>query len=212
MSASSAEKPATYGVGPGPGHYCPMCRTYWKAGDAPHGGLCPHCTGVQLADGRPPTERLGAAQPARSESSAEKPATYAVFDWYNIGWVPSRFKNLRKHEKTLRRDLSEATETKVADVILLSECGEIGVGLGPDWEPLVRSCCGPGFAVAHQSHYTSIVRTSTMEVLEGPELKGPLCREHDFRMVQYLKVRLRDSAEKPIKIFNLHSPSSNTKN
>ena len=176
------------------------------------GGLCPHCTGVQLADGRPPTERLGAAQPARSESSGEKPATYGVFVWYNIGRVPTRFKNLRKHEETLRGDLSEATETKAADVILLSECGEIGVGLGPEWEPLVRSCCGPGFAVTHQSHYTSIVRTSTVEVLEGPELKGPLCQEHEFRMVQYLKVRLRDSAEKPIDLFNLHSPSSNTKN
>ena len=50
-----------------------------------------------------------------------------------------------------------------------------------------------------------------MEVLEGPDLKGPLCRAHEFRMVQYLKARLKDSAEKPIDLFNLHSPASKKK-
>ena len=149
-----------------------------------------------------------AAQPAMSESSAAKPATHGVFVWYNIGWLNSRFNNLTRHEATLRKDLWEAIETKVADVIFLCECGEIGDGLGKEWLEVVRRCCGPGFVVTHQSHYTSIVRISTVEVLEGPSLKGPLCREHDYRMCQHMKVRFKDSAAKPIDLFNLHSPTS----
>ena len=106
-----------------------------------------------------------------SKSSAEKPATYGVFAWYNIGWLSTRFNKLQRHAETLRTDLLEAIETKNADVILLCECGEIGVGLGEDWLNVVRRCCGPGFDATHQSHYTSIVRKSTVEVLEGPSLK-----------------------------------------
>ena len=47
-----------------------------------------------------------------------------------------------------------------------------------------------------------------MEVLEGPSLKGPLCQAHAYRMCQHLRVRLKDSAAKPIDLFNVHSPSS----
>ena len=143
-----------------------------------------------------------------SESSAEKPATDGVFVWYNIGWLSTRFKNLKRHEETLGMDLWEATVTKAADVILLCECGEIDDGLGEEFLEVVRRCCGPDFDVTHQSHYTSIVRRSTVEVLEGPSLKGPLCREHKYRMCQHMQVQLKDSAGKPIDLFNLHSPSS----
>ena len=47
-----------------------------------------------------------------------------------------------------------------------------------------------------------------MEVLEGPSLKGPLCREHEYRMCLHVNVQLKDSDAKPIDLFNLHSPSS----
>ena len=80
-----------------------------------------------------PMQSSSAAKPAMSESSAEIPAMYGVFVWYNIGWVRSRFNKLQKHEATLKSDLLEAVEKKVADVILLCECGEIGVGLGEEW-------------------------------------------------------------------------------
>ena len=149
-----------------------------------------------------------AAQPVMSESSDAAPPTYAVFAWNNGGWLDSRFSKPKKHEETLYKDLRVAMGTKAADTILFCECGDIGDGLGHKWLEMVRRCCGPGFVVTHQSHYTSIVRKSTVEVLEGPSLKGPLCREHDYRMCQHLKVRLRDSAAKPIDLFNLHSPTS----
>ena len=76
-----------------------------------------------------------------SESSAEKPATYGVFVWYNIGWLSTRFQTLKKHEETLGMDLWEATVTKAADVILLCECGDIDDGLGEEFLEVVRRCC-----------------------------------------------------------------------
>ena len=72
----------------------------------------------------------------------------------------------------------------------------------------MRRCCGPGFRVTHQSHYTCIVRHETVEVLEAPSLKGPLSPAQPFRMCQHLRVQLKDSAYKPIDLFNVHSPSS----
>ena len=94
-----------------------------------------------------------------------------MFVWYNIGWLSTRFKTRKKHAQTLSKDLWEARETMAADVILLCECGEIDDGLGEEFLEVVRRCCGPDFDVAQQSHYTSIVRRSTVEVLEGPSLK-----------------------------------------
>ena len=61
-------------------------------------------------------------------------------------------------------DLRKALEEINADVVLLPECGEIGIGLDQDlWLTLLSGICGPGFKVTHQSHYTSIVRSATME-------------------------------------------------
>ena len=52
---------------------------------------------------------------------------------------------------------------------------------------LVHRCCGPGFLVTHQSHYTCIVKQATVMVLAGPCLRGPLSSRHDYRMCQYLR-------------------------
>ena len=104
-------------------------------------------------------------------SSAEKPG---VFAWHSIGWQISRFNKLTKHELVLQKDLLVALENKSADVVMLCECGEIGTGLGPAWEDVVRRCCGPDSLVTHQSHYTCIVIDDTVEVLHQPSLKRPI--------------------------------------
>ena len=136
---------------------------------------------------------------------------HGVFAWYNIGWQASRFNNQSKHERTLAEDLTEAIDELHADVILLSECGEVGCGLTEStWLPLLRRVVGPGFAIRHQGHYTSIVRLATVAVEQGPTLVGPLTsiREHEYRKCQHLRVRMKDSAAKPIDLYNVHSPSS----
>ena len=68
-------------------------------------------------------QNSSAATPAMSECSAEKPATYGVFAWYNRGWQSSRLSQLRRHEMTLTKELWEALEEKAGDVLLLCECG-----------------------------------------------------------------------------------------
>ena len=136
---------------------------------------------------------------------------HALFAWYSIGWQENRFNRLRTHERTLTRDLREAIDEHHADVIFLSECGEIGIGFpGDRWLALLRRCVGPGFTIVHQSHYTSIVRFATVDVEEGPTLVGPLTRhpEHDYRTCQHLRVAMKGSAAKPIDLFNVNSPAS----
>ena len=103
---------------------------------------------------------------------------HSVFAWYNIGWHQSRFNQERRHERTMAQDHHKAIDEHNADVILLSECGEIGIGLPEDrWLALLRRCVGPGFAILHQSHYTSIVRLATVDIEEGPTLAGPLTQQ-----------------------------------
>jgi len=134
-----------------------------------------------------------------------------VIAFYNIGWTTSRFNRLQQHERTLTADLRTALAHMMADVVLLCECGEIEEGLPrEEWLAMLGRICGPGFAVEHQSHYTSIVRQETMEVTQQPTLWGPLTfvRGHEYRKCQYLQVRVKDSAAKPIDIVNCHSPGS----
>ena len=111
-------------------------------------------------------------------SSAAKPAKDHCFvAFYNITWDNGRLtgKNREKHEKSLTEDLDVALKLYKADVVLLSECGEIEEGLiGKLWLPLVCKIVGTGFAVKHQSHYTSIVRLNTVHIREGPMLMGPM--------------------------------------
>ena len=112
---------------------------------------------------------------------------------------------------TLEKDIRTALNTFEADIVLLSECGEIEKGLDATlWLPMLRNICGPGFYIQHQSHYTSIIRLATIEVTAGPSLQGPLTTMpgHEYRMCQHLQVVIKGSAAKPIDIYNVHSPSS----
>ena len=127
-----------------------------------------------------------------ASSSAVKPAmasstaVCAVVAFYNITWDSGRFQN-KRHEETLAQDLQKALNEFEADLVLLSECGEVGVGLDKSkWLPMIRRICGPGFLVCHQSHYTSIVRHATVEVTKdhrqelctipySPSLEGGRC-------------------------------------
>ena len=143
--------------------------------------------------------------------SAAKPDMHCVIAFYNIGWDNNRFKRQKRHEKTLAEDIQSALEDFNADVLLLSECGEIGIGLySKHWDPMIRRIGGPGFHVTHQGHYTSIVKLATMQITAEPSLLGPLTtfRGHEYRKCQHLQVVLKDSVAKPIDIYNVHSPAS----
>ena len=129
-------------------------------------------------------------------SSADKSAGEAtlVIAFYNIGWMTSRFNQIKKHKKTLSADLRDAIDKHEADMIFLCECGEVGKGLAEEqWLEMLRRICGPGFVVKHQSHYTSIVKQTTMKVTKEPTLQGPLTplRHHEYRKCQYLQVRAK---------------------
>ena len=155
---------------------------------------------------------MQAARGSASWSSAAQPAKDgALICFYNIGWIDNRFNNLAKHTATLKADLLTATEELCADAIFLLECGEIEKGLPKkEWLDMLADICGQGFDICHQSHYTSIIRLETMEIVQEPTLKGPLTmlKDHDYRKCQHLQVRVRDCAAEPIDIFNVHSPDS----
>ncbi len=142
--------------------------------------------------------------PYVSDGSAAQPALLVA--WYNVSWASSRFHNaFTRHEETLTADLLTAFYVKDVDVVLLCECGTVGESLGQQWTKLVHRCCGTGFRVWHQSHYTGIVRDATVEVLQEPSLQGNLVAQpgQEFRMCQHLRVRKIGSAEKPIDLFNV---------
>ena len=83
--------------------------------------------------------------------SAAKPDISLAVGFYNIGWTNSRFNQLSRHKRTLEADIGAALDEFHTDVLLLSECGEVGKGLRTDmWLPMVRGICGPGFDVQHQ--------------------------------------------------------------
>jgi len=152
-----------------------------------------------------------AGKPAMDSSSAAKPAMDCIVAFYNINWDKGRFEKPEKHELSLAADILTALDDFSADLVLLSECGEVGIGLDPEqWLPMIGRICGPGFAVTHQSHYTSIVRKDTMEATAEPSLQGPLTilPNHEYRMCQHLQVVVKGSAGKPIDIYNVHSPDS----
>ena len=79
-------------------------------------------------------------------SSAVKPAKdHCLVAFYNTTWHNGRLtgKNCEKHEKSLTEDLDVALKLYKADVVLLSECGEIEEGLIEElWLPLVRKVAG----------------------------------------------------------------------
>ena len=146
-----------------------------------------------------------------SVSSAAKPDVPCVVVFYNITWDNGRFKHQNKHERTLEADIRAALDEFNADVLLLSECGEVGIGLTVSlWMSMLRRICGPGFEITHQSHYTSIIRISTIDIKVAPSLQGPLTTlpNHAYRMCQHVQVFLKGSVGKPIDLYNCHSPSS----
>ena len=53
----------------------------------------------------------------------------AVIAWCNIGWMENRFNQAWKREQLLDLDQREALINIKADVILLTECGEIDTSL-----------------------------------------------------------------------------------
>ena len=137
-----------------------------------------------------------------------------VIAFYNITWANSRFAQRDRHERTLAADIQAALHEFSADVLLLSECGEVDVGLiEKEWLPMLDRICGPGFDIKHQGHYTSIVRLSNVKIVSKPSLKGPLTTNphHAYRMCQHLQVVPVDSVDKPIDLYNIHSPASNKK-
>ena len=113
-------------------------------------------------------------------------------------------------EKKLEQDLKQCFEVDGVDVLLLCECGEIGVGLPKQqWLAMLRRIVGDTYDIVHQSHYTCLVNKLTVKVLVPPELRGPLSPDpaHHYRMAQCLVVELKDSAGKPIQLVNVHSPA-----
>ena len=84
--------------------------------------------------------------------------------FYNITWDVGKMvgKHSHKHEQVLANDLHEALQEHYADAVMLSECGQIGVGLEDyDWTAIIKKICGPGFAIKHQSHLCSLLRNNT---------------------------------------------------
>ena len=85
---------------------------------------------------------------AMSSSSSAKPAMDCIVAFYNITWDKGRFEKPEKHELSLAADILTALDDFSADLVLLSECGEVGIGLDPEqWLPMIGRICGPGFAV-----------------------------------------------------------------
>ena len=54
-----------------------------------------------------------------------------MFAWYNIGFHATQLGKAKWH-KCLEADLRTLFEESSADVVMLSECGEVDVGLGED--------------------------------------------------------------------------------
>ena len=67
-----------------------------------------------------------------------------------------------------------------------------------------------GFHIRRQSHYTSIVRLSTITLTKYPSLLGPFSEkpQHEVRMCQHLQLTLKGSAAKPIDQHNVNMPGN----
>ena len=72
-----------------------------------------------------------------------------------------------------------------------------------------RICPNPSIVIVHQSHYTAIINTARVKIIDGPKLKGPMTKlpNHKYRMCQYVVLQgLLNSAAKPMQVFNIHLP------
>ena len=134
-----------------------------------------------------------------------------VFVWYNIGWQRSRFNNLQKHEQELSQDLNQAINDYTPSGIFLSECGEIEEGLpNVEWMALLRRILPAGYEIWTHSHYTCILKLGDVEVISPPQLSESMCTlpGHLYRKCQHVVVSFKNSAAKPIALYNVHSPTS----
>ena len=75
-----------------------------------------------------------------------------VVAWYNITWVSGNMtgNNRKRHEKQLKADLLYAFAMLDVDLLLLCECGEIGIGLPQKvWAAIMTRICGSEFDCVH---------------------------------------------------------------
>ena len=63
-----------------------------------------------------------------------------MFAWYNIGFQDTQL-GIRKWHTRLEADLRTLITEYSADVVMLSECGEVGVGLGEVWDHNLNVFC-----------------------------------------------------------------------
>ena len=133
-----------------------------------------------------------------------------MFAWYNIGFQDTQLGQDRWHQ-CLEADLKELFMTHYADVVLLSECGEVGDGLGSEWNRMMDAFCEqmrPNYNIRFWSegHYTTLVDTEAIVVLDNPHLVSLRVRDAPYRQAQHLVVEPRDG--KPVVLYNVHCPAS----
>ena len=133
-----------------------------------------------------------------------------MFAWYNVGFHRSQLGHHTWH-KRLEADLRQLFGDHCAEVVMLSECGEVEVGLGADWDNSMLEFCQkmkPEFNLQFWSdgHYTTLVDTKEIVVLDNPHLVSLKVRDASYRKAQHLVVKPR--AGGPVVLYNLHCPAS----
>ena len=192
-----------------------------RAGSSADESVAPDAEVVESSDAKPASSHDAPDSSVANASSVDKPVVTTdddlVLVFYNITWSNDKMtgKKRQKHETALKQDLNYAFDVLDADAVFLSECGEIEYGLpGEEWMSLLHRICPKRCrTIKHQSHYTAIIDTDRLKINHGPKLKGPMTdlQGHGYRMCQYLEIKHRNSAAKPIQVFNVHCPASDKK-
>ena len=161
------------------------------------------------------------------------PDVHTVF--YNPGIQVSQLQTERLYNKwilkALRKDLVTAIFKHKADIIALSELGEVNIGLGcslSTWKESkspakdddshivedmllevvdtkeVRARNPAGFSVYAMGHYGLLVANDFVRIVDEPTIVGPLCPHQVFRKAQRFSfVPLSSSDENPAKPVEL---------
>ena len=150
------------------------------------------------------TEPRSVVKPAmgsgRAVKHASMPTVELVVAYDNL----TRDKNRLGYPR-LKADLREALDKFNTDLVLLSECGEVGKGRdGEHRVPMLLGICGEEYAIYVDGHCTTIVNRQTVEFTEEPSLRGPLphWKRHTCRMCQHMQVTVKGNTGKPINVFN----------
>ena len=100
--------------------------------------------------------------------------------------------------------------THHADVVLLCECGVIGVGFLEDVDCLLQPILSLESFFQCQSPYACIIGTPTTDITTSPTSTESLSPtpSHHYREAQHLQVALRHGAHTPMVLDHLHSPFS----